>query len=87
MKSQNIKRIIMGTLLILAIPAVAMQFTSEVQWGIEDFVAIGTLIIGAGVLCEYISSKVDAVYRPYIIGATIAAVLVIWVELAVGIFD
>lgn len=87
MKTKNLQRIIMGTLLVLSIPAVAMVFTDEVNWGINDFIFIGVLLIGFGFASEFISSKMDAKYRPYIIAVTIAAILVIWVELAVGILD
>jgi hypothetical protein len=86
MKAKNILRILIGTGLILLVPLVAMQFTDEVNWSVSDFVIIGALLIGAGLLFELITSRVDAKYRP-IIGVVIASVvLLVWAELAVGIF-
>lgn len=86
MKAKNIIRIVVGTALILMVPLVAMQFTDEVQWELTDFIIIGALLIGAGLLFELIVAKVDVKYR-IVVGALIAmAVLLIWAELAVGIF-
>ena len=33
-----------GAALLLLLPAVAMQFTSEVNWGPEDFLVMGALL-------------------------------------------
>jgi len=87
MKTKNIIRIVLGTVAILLIPLIAMQFSSEVKWDLADFITIGGLLIGAGLLFELIASKVDKKYRPYIAIAFIVAVLLAWVEGAVGIFD
>jgi len=50
----KLKRCMIGvalaTVLLLLIPAVAMQFTSEVSWGPGDFLVAGTLLFGAGAL-------------------------------------
>ena len=41
MKNSNIKIIIVGTILLLLILLVAMQFTNEVNWDLTDFVVMG----------------------------------------------
>lgn len=87
MKAKNIVRIAIGTGLILLVPLVAMQFTDEVQWELPDFIIIGTLLMGAGLTFEAITARVDAKYRPVIVIAIVAAVLLIWAQLAVGIID
>lgn len=86
MKTKNIIRIMVGTALILMVPLVAMQFSEEVDWKLGDFVIIGTLLISAGLAYELVSSKVNKKYCLVIAAIIGAAVLLIWAELAVGIF-
>jgi hypothetical protein len=86
MKSQNITRIVIGASIVLLVPLIAMLFTDEVQWGLFDFLIIGTLLIGAGVAYEFVTSKVDPKHRGALAVVFVAAVLLIWAELAVGVF-
>lgn len=72
---------------ILAIPLVAMQFTSEVDWKLIDFVVMGTLLTITGLAIELVTRKVKSAQWKFIICAIILFVLfLIWVELAVGLF-
>lgn len=41
--------------LILLLPAVAMQFTREVQWTAMDFAFAGAVLVGAGLLLEVVT--------------------------------
>jgi len=41
--------------LILLLPAVAMMFTSEVQWTASDFILAGAVLIGAGLVLELVA--------------------------------
>lgn len=86
MKANNIIRIIIGTVLILLVPLIAMMFTDEVQWDWFDFVVIGTLLIGTGITHELVTARVDDKYRLVIAVVLLAAMLLVWAELAVGIF-
>ncbi len=86
MKANNIIRYIIGTALILLVPLVAMQFSNEVKWGLRDFVVIGTLLMGAGLVYELVTTKINGKYRGVIAIVIVASVLLIWTELAVGIF-
>ena len=72
---------------LLLLPAVAMQFTSEVDWTATDFVFAGVLLIGAGLLIELVMWKVRSPFWR-IVGclAVPGAVLVIWADAAVDIF-
>ena len=86
--NKNIHRIIICTGLILLIPLIAMQFTDEVKWGVEDFLAISILLIGSGVIYELISRQLKNRTHRIILGiAWVIGIILIWVELAVGIFD
>jgi hypothetical protein len=76
-----------GAALLLALPLVAMQFTDEVKWSAEDFVAFGTLLLLA---CGGYEGVTRTTRRPawravgYL--AVAAAFLWLWAELAVGVF-
>lgn len=72
---------------ILAIPAIAMQFTREVAWGPEDFAFAALLLVAAGLLYELAAWKLLTARARWIAGAVIVlAVLVIWADAAVGLF-
>lgn len=87
MHNKNIIRIALGTAFILMIPLVAMQFTDEVAWDLADFVIIGALLLGTGLMYELITRKVSNIKHRSAIGvALVVALLYIWAELAVGIF-
>lgn len=74
-----------GTLLL--IPLVAMQFTEEVNWSPADFVLMGALLLGTGLLCELVLRKVKGLVPRLAICAVIVVMLLLtWAELAVGIF-
>lgn len=88
MQNKNIIRIFQGTAFILLIPFIAMQFNTGVDWGLADFIIIGTLLIGTGLIYEFISRKIpDTKHRIILATTLILVMLVIWVDLAVGIFN
>lgn len=76
-----------STGLLLAIPLIAMQFTDEVNWTISDFVIMGILLSGTALVIELILRNVRT-FKSRIIFCAIALLvfLVVWAELAVGIF-
>jgi hypothetical protein len=71
--------------LLLALPAVAMQFTSEVDWSAEDFAVFAVMLAG---LCGGIEAALNWLTAPrWRIGAVMLGVLLfltVWVHLAVG---
>lgn len=74
-------------LMILAIPAVAMQFTSEVNWSIADFIVAGILLSAACVGLEWILRTVaNKRHRWLWIAGLVVLFVLIWAELAVGVF-
>ncbi|TDE06461.1 hypothetical protein [Flavobacterium hiemivividum] len=79
--------IIIATTILLLIPLTAMQFTTEVNWTPFDFVAAGVLLLGAGLLCELTLRKIPkSKYRIAICLSLLIILILIWTELAVGIF-
>ena len=79
--------IVLTVVILLLIPLIAMQFTDEVDWKLPDFVIMGVLLLGTGLMCEFVMRKVKKIeHRIGIIVAILAALFLIWAELAVGIF-
>ncbi|HOY12410.1 MAG TPA: hypothetical protein PLY70_04690 [Saprospiraceae bacterium] len=72
---------------LLSIPLIAMQFSEEVDWDIFDFTFMGALLLGTGLLCEFVLRKVKTMQnRILLCGAILLGFFLIWAELAVGIF-
>lgn len=86
MKNKNIVRIALATAFILLIPLVAMRFSDEVKWSASDFVVAGVLLFGSGLAFELIARKAGSVaYRAAVGVAVGTALLLTWINLAVGI--
>ena len=78
--------IALATCIALLVPAIAMQFTPEVNWDITDFLVMGALLFGTGSLFVLVARKVRRKYW-LVTGVVLAAgFLWIWAELAVGVF-
>ncbi len=87
MQNKRLIGIVLTVALLLLIPLIAMQFTDEVNWTLFDFVVMGILLLGTGLMCELVMRKVKKIgYRIAICGALLLALLIIWAELAVGVF-
>ena len=72
--------------LILLIPVVAMQFSDEWNWDLFDFVFAGTLLFGAGLTYELVAKKGGTTAYRAAVGVAVATALVlVWVNAAVGI--
>ena len=73
--------------LLLLIPLIAMQFTNEVNWNLADFIVAAILLLGTGFPIDFIIKRVKkAKYRIALSLAVVMMLLLIWAELAVGIF-
>jgi hypothetical protein len=73
---------------LLLLPLVAMQFTTEVKWGSEDFAVAAMLLSGTGLALEVAARFLVDPFRRALAAAVILGVLVlVWAELAVGLFD
>jgi len=72
--------------LLLLLPAVAMQFTGEVDWTASDFIVMGVMLsaaCGAYELATWLSG--NTAYRAAFGIAVVTGFLLVWVNLAVGI--
>lgn len=72
--------------LILLLPLVAMQFTDEVVWDEADFAVIAAMLFGAsGAYGLAARMTGNIAYRAAVGVAVVAAFILIWINLAVGI--
>ncbi len=87
--SKAIFCVVLITALLLLIPFVAMQFTNQVNWNLFDFLIAGALLFGTGISFLYLLSNTNTSKKyKVIMGLLIFAVLLlVWAELAVGLFD
>lgn len=72
--------------LVLVVPLVAMQLTDEVNWTAGDFVFAAAALFGVGALYELAARKSgDTMYRGAVGVALATALVLVWVNGAVGI--
>lgn len=75
------------TIGFLSVPMIAMQFSDDVNWTVGDFVVAGVLFFGFGLLCELTMRRLGQGNRRILACLTLLVIfLLIWGELAVGIF-
>lgn len=90
MATASIKKPLVGvavaTALLLLIPAVAMRFTAEVTWGPGDFAAAAALLFAAGTAAVIAARIGHRVHRRAMLALIATALLLVWAELAVGLF-
>ena len=72
--------------LLLLIPLIAMQFTEEVNWDITDFLIMGAVLFGIGLIYELVGRRSEKTsYRVAFGVGLLGAFLLFWVNAAVGI--
>lgn len=86
-QSVTLAHITFMTALVLLVPFIAMQFSNEVNWGLADFIIIGSLVFSTGLAYIFVTRKVSGSKQRAVVGLILAAVLLlVWAELAVGVF-
>lgn len=86
MKNKGIIRMTLATALLLLVPLIAMQFTDQVNWTPGDFIVAGALLLSTGLAYEFVSGKRGAMVYKAAVGLAIGTALILtWVNLAVGI--
>lgn len=86
MQNQRLLGIVAAVPLLLLIPFIAMKVTGDVNWSRFDFVVAGALLLGTGLVCEFVLRKVtNIVPRIAICAGVLAMLFFIWAELAVGL--
>ena len=88
MKRKTLLIVIATILSLLAIPAVAMQFTDEVNWSLMDFIVAALFLSVFAATMLYIHRKTKSKKRRILYYvASVLIFLAIWVELAVGLIE
>ena len=87
MMTRRLSFLPLALLSLLFIPLIAMQFSNEVNWSLGDFITMGALLLGMGYGVIFIANqKIRIGNRAFWIILLILAFLLIWAEMAVGIF-
>ena len=88
MKNIRLILILLISFSLLLIPLIAMQFTDEVNWTIMDFIIAGSLLLTTGLISEFVMRKIKNInFKMGLIAAILIILILIWIELAVGIFE
>lgn len=87
MNRSNVIKSVVAAELVLLIPLIAMMFTDEVDWNVADFIVVGVLLAGVGFAYQLIINGIKTNSRLAMVGIMLAgAMVLIWLELAVGVF-
>jgi len=86
-QNKRLFTIVAAVPLLLLVPLIAMQFTTEVDWDVFDFIAMGALLLITGFCCEVALRKIKKKgYRLIGVGIILMMFLLLWGELATGYF-
>lgn len=86
-QNKRLITILISSAALLLIPLIAMKLTNEVNWKTSDFAVAGILLAGTGLALEFILRKTKTrCNRTILVISLILILLLIWAELAVGIF-
>jgi hypothetical protein len=76
-----------GAAALLALPSVAMRLTDEVAWDAADFASFAAMLAVACVAWEIAMRLIGRpAWRLVAVAAIAAAFLLVWAQLAVGLF-
>ena len=74
-------------LFLLLIPLIGMTITDEINWSAFDFIIMGSLLIALSIGINLVSTRVKNLKNRFLyIGILVLIFMLIWAELAVGIF-
>lgn len=80
--------LLISLLLLLLIPFVGMQYSNEVKWSLNDFIIMGVILLSFGIIINKIIYHVVAFNKRVILISTLIILfLLLWAELAVGLFN
>ena len=86
-QTNRLPLVMAGALSLLLIPLVGMQFSDAVDWKLFDFVLMGSLLALTAFAGYTIWTKVNQPkQRIVLIAGVVFLFLLVWAELAVGVF-
>lgn len=72
---------------LLLIPLIAMQFSNDVDWKFNDFLIAAALFYGLSLVIEAVLQNFRSKHlRIALICAALLIFLLLWIEMAVGLF-
>ena len=84
----TITKRVLSPLSLLLIPLFGNIFSNQVNWSLFDFIIMGLLLGMLGIIIHYILEKVrNKTFRIVPIIIVLIIFLMIWAELAVGVFE
>ena len=87
MISKRLKTLLTGSGVLLLIPFIASQFSDEVNWSAYDFSVMAILLGGTSVVLDVVLTKAKNKQSRWAWGiAVLLVLLIVWVEIAVGVF-
>lgn len=85
-QNRDVLGVFVGTGLILLIPWLGMQFSSDMAWDLADFVLIGALLLASGLSYVFATRKLKkSSYRAAMGLAVFTALIFVWGHLALGL--
>ena len=83
----NMSKRIFYPLFLLLIPLIGMTITDEINWSVFDFIIMGFLLILLSIGINFVIKHVKNLKNRFLyIGILVLIFMLIWAELAVGIF-
>ena len=72
---------------LLLIPLIGMAISDEINWSAFDFIIMGFLLLTLSIGINFVIKRVKNLKNRFLyIGILVLIVMLIWAELAVGIF-
>ena len=79
---------ILYPLFLLLIPLIAITITDVINWSVFDFIIMGFLLIFLSIGINFVSNRIKNLKnRILYIGILVLIFMLIWAELAVGLFE
>lgn len=73
---------------LMLFPYIGSQFSDEMDWSARDFIVGGLMLFALGMLVQFLAHKLKGnKWRMPLIILAVLIFLLIWIELAVGIFN
>jgi len=79
---------ILYPLFLLLIPLIIITITDVINWSVFDFIIMGFLLIFLSIGINFVSNRIKNLKnRILYIGILVLIFMLIWAELAVGLFE
>lgn len=85
--TNRLKALLIGSGGLLLVPFIASQFSDEVNWSGFDYLVMAILLGTTSVVLDFVLTKAKNKQSRWAWGiAVVLALVIVWVEIAVGVF-